>query len=415
LLITLLLLATPLAATDYYVDCDDGSDASAGDSPATAWATLAAVRSAPLVLGDVVHLKRGCTWRETLTLPADNITVRPYGDPTASAPRITGTDLVEVPTRNLAVDLTFRGGVVLEGLQVDGAVKECVHWNNGTANNGPGGVGGHVVRDLEVSNCGGHGVAAYNSSNNLIHNVTVSDVLGDCIRVQTLHLYNDSDGNTVSNSFVSGCAGSGIELDGWNGNHMTGWTIRDNRATDSGDGMYVVYADDGLATGNRSWNNFREGSGGEGYGIGVCDSSYNVFEHNVLTGNRTRGMEISTCGMTPPDGNVVRYNVLSHNGDFGFMHSGGPASVDLGNAHVHHNLIYGNGEGGLFVRDCGHVIESNLVSGHPGFGMRLYADDCVELSILVRGNVFEGPGNLLETVPDSGLQRGYNLFVSPRQ
>ena len=69
--------ALAVGATDYFVDIDAGSDNAAGTSPATAWKTLARTAMKDDVKpGDVVRLKRGGIWRESL-LPVSGEPGRP--------------------------------------------------------------------------------------------------------------------------------------------------------------------------------------------------------------------------------------------------------------------------------------------------------------------------------------------------
>ena len=80
----------------YYVD-PAGNDSHAGTSTTSAWETLARVNSANLRPGDVVYLKRGGFWRETLTPNAggdsdDPIVFTAYGS--GNPPTISGSDLV---------------------------------------------------------------------------------------------------------------------------------------------------------------------------------------------------------------------------------------------------------------------------------------------------------------------------------
>ena len=66
----LLLAGAPLAcASDYYVDCNYGSNGNSGTSPQLAWRTLLKVGISSFQPGDTIHLLRDCTWNETLTPP----------------------------------------------------------------------------------------------------------------------------------------------------------------------------------------------------------------------------------------------------------------------------------------------------------------------------------------------------------
>jgi len=59
-------MTTAVGAREFYVDSVSGGDAREGTSPAVAWQTIARVNGADLKPGDVVYLKRGCAWRESL-------------------------------------------------------------------------------------------------------------------------------------------------------------------------------------------------------------------------------------------------------------------------------------------------------------------------------------------------------------
>ncbi len=68
LLLVLLLMGASLAyASDYYVDCNGGSNGNPGTSPGQAWRTLLQVGISAFQPGDTINLKRDCTWNETLT------------------------------------------------------------------------------------------------------------------------------------------------------------------------------------------------------------------------------------------------------------------------------------------------------------------------------------------------------------
>lgn len=67
----LLLLGAPLAcASDYFVDCNYGSNGNPGSSPQQAWRTLLQVGISSFQPGDTINLRRDCTWNETLTPPS---------------------------------------------------------------------------------------------------------------------------------------------------------------------------------------------------------------------------------------------------------------------------------------------------------------------------------------------------------
>ena len=80
-------------ATDYYVDCNYGSNGNPGTSPQLAWRTLLKVGISSFQPGDTINLLRDCTWNETLTPPSSGssgsvIKVDSYGN--GQPPHLTG-------------------------------------------------------------------------------------------------------------------------------------------------------------------------------------------------------------------------------------------------------------------------------------------------------------------------------------
>lgn len=99
LLVAALLTSTGAGlAADYYVDSTAGNDASAGTMPSAPWRTLSWVNSHPFRPNDVVHLKRGSVFRDTLRPEGpDNanfhgLSFVAYG--TGQPPTINGADVV---------------------------------------------------------------------------------------------------------------------------------------------------------------------------------------------------------------------------------------------------------------------------------------------------------------------------------
>src|SRR5580658_4860004 len=94
----LLLLGAPLAcASNYYVDCNYGSNGNPGTSPQLAWRSLLEVGISSFEPGDTINLLRDCTWNETLTPPSSGtnpgtggalIKIDSYG--TGQPPHLTG-------------------------------------------------------------------------------------------------------------------------------------------------------------------------------------------------------------------------------------------------------------------------------------------------------------------------------------
>jgi hypothetical protein len=96
--VLLLVLGARVAcASDYYVDCNNGSNGNPGTSMQLAWRTLLQVGISSFQAGDTINLKRDCTWNETLTPPSGGtnpatggalIKIDSYGN--GRAPHLTG-------------------------------------------------------------------------------------------------------------------------------------------------------------------------------------------------------------------------------------------------------------------------------------------------------------------------------------
>ena len=70
LCLLLLLGARVACASEYYVDCNNGSNGNPGTSAQLAWRTMLQVGISSFQAGDTINLKRDCTWNETLTPPS---------------------------------------------------------------------------------------------------------------------------------------------------------------------------------------------------------------------------------------------------------------------------------------------------------------------------------------------------------
>lgn len=94
----------PAHCATFYVDDRAGDDGHAGNTPATAWKTVARVNKARLSPGDAVLLRRGGTWRETLMPPASGGPGRPiafgaFGPEKDGRPRLLGSVDASGPER----------------------------------------------------------------------------------------------------------------------------------------------------------------------------------------------------------------------------------------------------------------------------------------------------------------------------
>lgn len=67
------------ATADWFVDSVRGNDANSGQNIDHPFKTIARLLASPIASGQTIALKAGGHWRETLTVPAANITVTSYG------------------------------------------------------------------------------------------------------------------------------------------------------------------------------------------------------------------------------------------------------------------------------------------------------------------------------------------------
>jgi len=98
-------------AATYYVDCNANGDAGAGTGTgaAVAWKTVAKVNASSFSAGDSVLFAKGCTWRETLTVPSSGsagspITFGAYG--TGADPIFDGSNVI-TPGTSWAADTSW--------------------------------------------------------------------------------------------------------------------------------------------------------------------------------------------------------------------------------------------------------------------------------------------------------------------
>lgn len=100
---------------EWFVDSTKGDDSGAG-SKASPWKTLGRLKRAALSLGDVVRLRCGSVWRETLfidgrSLPPGLTIAAEEGCATGKSPSIRGSDVVEVAW---GADAAAKGGFVTD-------------------------------------------------------------------------------------------------------------------------------------------------------------------------------------------------------------------------------------------------------------------------------------------------------------
>lgn len=142
-----LLLALPLAAADYYLDCASGADTSPGNSPAAAWRTPARASKEKYAAGDRLLVKRGGRCIGALTpkgsgAPGKPVILADYGQ--GAPPRI------EAPGAPAAVALWNQSYWRIENISAGGSAEFGVHVSGDA-----GLLRGIELRDLHVSDVHG--------------------------------------------------------------------------------------------------------------------------------------------------------------------------------------------------------------------------------------------------------------------
>ncbi|MBG0829931.1 right-handed parallel beta-helix repeat-containing protein [Planomonospora sp. ID67723] len=273
--------AAAAAGTTYYVDSQRGNDSAAGTSAATAWQSLEAVNGTELKPGDTVRLKRGGSWKGTLTLSgkgtaASRITVEAYGE--GAFPKISGRDgnCVEISGSYVRVTGLRASDCRWAGFEISGNLNEL----------------DAVRADRNIS--GVHIMG----SRNTVKNSTLTG--------NNRMSVNDRGGDDDSGAF-------GVLLNG-DDNLVTGNTItgsyapsRDYRT--DGAAVEVYNGDRNRVTHNIAHNNetFAELGAQKGR-----TATGNVFAHNVVTSSRKRGSFLITRGARHAVG-PVKGTVAVHN------------------------------------------------------------------------------------------------------
>lgn len=154
---TFFLLPNMAAAAVYFVDATSGNDANSGLSPESAWKTISKVNSIDFDDGDIVRLKRGEVWGQTLRLSAtidgdgvNGITVEDYG---------TG-------------EMPFLNGNVAQPINID-------------SESSPGKIASLTLRNMDISGQDWAVAKVAHVSIRYVQNVTIEGLFGDGLRGAT--------------------------------------------------------------------------------------------------------------------------------------------------------------------------------------------------------------------------------------
>lgn len=114
LLLTTVLLITPLLAADYYVDATSGKDSNDGKSSSAPWRTISKVNESSFNPGDSIHFKCSAVWREQLYIsssgsPENYIKYTKYG--AGDNPKILQTEVFNSWELIDSINQIYRGKI----------------------------------------------------------------------------------------------------------------------------------------------------------------------------------------------------------------------------------------------------------------------------------------------------------------
>jgi hypothetical protein len=236
-------LALPVRAAPitYYVDCTAGSDTATGRSTTTAWRSISKANSAPLVAGDKLLFKRGCSWAGPLSAKwigtaSTPITIGAYGS--GALPRIDNA------TTNIVVTGSY---LILENLATR---TNPPSYDSGCKNQPMGMTKGfrlhsgatyNTVRQSEVSGFNvGIWIDAGSHHNKVLSNVVRDNNVkdsdpnsdGGAVGIGLLGDSNEVAYNTITGSYACsrqhGQDGGAIEIYGGKSNSIHHNTARQN-------------------------------------------------------------------------------------------------------------------------------------------------------------------------------------------
>jgi hypothetical protein len=352
----------PILGTKYYVDCA-ASDSNAGTSPNAAWKTLGKVSGRTFTAGSVIFLKRGCIWREAISLISSGteslpISIRSYS--TGELPIVSGADIVnswssaggnkytKVANLTNTVTQTVPEVVVFNGVKGEkvastGQLLKDYDWTYDDANKKlwvylssttPAALNNKIevstrrnafsitnrsnieVSDIAIEN-GAECLHLYSTTNIELNRLNVRDCAGwGAILIDTASNFTTSNvtlrdlevkGTTATGlSLGDGNLGNGVFVNGSNdeiriiGVKVIGGKFHHN----GGQGVATINAANGSVSSAEVYQN-----GEVGIGFARGQASGNVIEYNTVYENCQKvddrfGINLFRVG----DNNIVRYN-----------------------------------------------------------------------------------------------------------
>jgi len=373
----LILVSTLGWAASYYVS-PNGDDSSAGTSPEAPWRSIAKANST-VAPGDTVHLLDGRYLDDPIRPEKSGTAEAPIryvafqGQPTLTSDKVRGLEV--------AIDLSKRSYIVVEGVHVDGIepnpqarVQHFVEIYGGSFN---------TIRDCTFRFA--HGWYGIQLDDGAHHNKILNNV------VDVVGVYDDGTGQDWGDS---------IQIHDAEHNLLQGNTVlRGAHNLLQVKGRYNVIR---LNTFENDWSEILGAKKG-GRNLSLM-GSYNLFERNVVRNAAASTDKDANAGKKAEGlGNIVRRNFIYDNSSEGITSQSRSGSKTARGNHIYHNTIYSNGgpawslifyKGGNGVTQ--NVFKNNIVyaNGEAAIRFDLASNPSGPVGdSLIEGNLIDGNGS----------------------
>jgi len=416
----LLIVATQLFATTYYIDATNGSDSNTGTSPTAAWKTIAKVNNSSFNPGDFILFKRGQVWREMLIVSSSGslgnpITFGAYGS--GNNPLILGSDDYDDPEKWLSF------GSNKWATAIGSFPNDPIHVLYNT-NDTPI----RAIKKSRVANLSANWNWWYDSTNDRVviyhdggnpadqTNGLEIPSIKDSITVAKNYITIDgidikypyrhgvkwsgacSDG-TAKNMNISYTGNTGIYFDRTEGTincdnivtthtgahgiayiEISGGTIQNCNLGYHGEistgHALDIYKSSNLTIQNNKLHHAL--ANGSSSGIGGDRFHDCIIQNNEIYNNKTAGIDLSGFEDGKCYNNIVRYNLIhdndATNGNGGILINGNYGETDaVYNNEIYYNIIYNERKGINIVGDVyNNVVYNNVIYNSSEYGIIIY-------------------------------------------
>lgn len=432
--------------TTYYIDSINGSDANDGLSPLNAWKTIAKANGTNFSAGAMVLFKRGCLWREQLTIPSSGqvgkpITFGAYG--TGNNPTIHGGSIFtnwNGPDVNGVYMKSYAGTIWFlfedNNLIAHASSPACTDGNWNFSSNviyyrpTNGIPADHIVE------CACRGYAIYNGGKSNLH----FDALNLTLSQNGIKAAGNSA--SLANIVISGCSISkcknGIWFEGRNGYDTSNIAIIDNKLTNCGESIFLgsdmsgpertncsivkrnMIINGGISVNSEYWSNFDVGDT-EGIGLQNFNDGI-VMDNQIIGGCPFGGIVLWTNQASRSDNNILYGNYIKDLLAWGICPGGGTTDTTTNN-FVTNNIIVGCGQGsdtfpGPYggIRLNTHQYPSNMIYNNTlaGNDINIYLN-AYPAHYIIKNNISVSPVICHIIKNQAGMNDNvldYNLYYS---